>query len=188
MKWLAAWIMDRIVGDGSSDWELAMRREYDELENGHFSWASGCLFVRSMNLAKREYQFIGAIILLPMLSLIIAMFVTTGLFFLVLKNLDFPHVIMSLPMIALQLPFGVLLGMVRPRRVPLIIGMLGFVSQQLFPQFLLWTLLDAPFNFWWGPNVTIYNMTPIMGYACSLTMWVGGAYLGAWLGRRRLVR
>jgi hypothetical protein len=42
MKWLAIWIMNRIVGDGSSEWSLAMRREFDELQNGHLGWAAGC--------------------------------------------------------------------------------------------------------------------------------------------------
>lgn len=186
MKWLATRIMDRIVGDGSSDWELAMRREFDELENGYLAWASGCLITQSVNRAKRGAPIIGAIILLPMLSLIVGMVVTTGFYYLFLRDLGLPHVIMSLPYIALQLPFAVLLGMVRPWRLPLLIGMLGFASHQFFPQLLSSAVLDAPFHFWWGPNITIYNMTPAMGYTCSMAMWCGGAYIGMRIKQKRL--
>lgn len=42
MKWLATWMMNRIAGDGSSEWALAMRREFDELEQGQLGWAVGC--------------------------------------------------------------------------------------------------------------------------------------------------
>jgi hypothetical protein len=44
MKWLAIWIMNRIVGDGRNEWSLAMRREFDELQSGHLGWATGCLW------------------------------------------------------------------------------------------------------------------------------------------------
>jgi hypothetical protein len=186
MKWLATWVMNRIAGDRSSEWSLAMRREFDELETGHLGWAAGCIFAQSLNMAKREASFVVMLFLLPLISLVAATVVSFGLYYLLLKDSGVPPVVMSLPIIILQLPCAILLGMIRPWRAPLMVGALGFTSHQFFPQFLLWALLDAPFHFWWGPNVTIYNMTPIMGHACSIATWLGGAYFGARLGRRRL--
>ncbi len=186
MKWLATWIMDHIGGDSDCDWTIAMQREFDVLENGHMAWAAGCLATHLVNQVKTATPIIGVIILLPLVALIVGIGVTTGLHYLFLRDSGLPHVIMSLPTIALQLPFAILLGMVRLWRLPILVGMLGFASHQFFPQLLLSTFFDAPFHFWWGPNVTIYNMTPEMGYACSMAMWLGGAYIGTWIKRKRL--
>ncbi len=188
MKWLATWIMNWIARDGSSDWALAMRCEFEELKRGHLHWALGCSFALLKEKVKRESAFIAALILLPLASLATGTAVTLGIYYVFLRDSGLPHMVMSLPSIIIQLPFAALLGLARPSYMPLLIGALGFISQQIVPQILFSALFDAPFHFWWGPNVTIYNMTPAMGYACSIAMWLIGAHLGAGFARARLAR
>ena len=186
MKWLSTWIMDRIAEDGSSEWAFAMRREFDELERGHLGWAAGSLLALSKGYAKRKARFVSALVLVPLISLVFGTAVTLACYSLFFEGSNAPRVVMSLPAIVLQLPFAFFLGTVRPLRAPFLVGAMGFVSHQFFPAFLFWMLFAAPFHFWWGPNVTIYNMTPAMGYACSLAMWLVGAALGAKFARTRL--
>jgi hypothetical protein len=63
MKWLATWIMNRIAGDGRSEWALAMRREFDELDRGHFSWAIGCVGAVCKKDVRENAPFLIAILL-----------------------------------------------------------------------------------------------------------------------------
>jgi hypothetical protein len=63
MKWLATWIMNRIAGNGSSDWALAMRREFDELDYGHFGWAMGCVGAVCIKDVRENAPFLIAILL-----------------------------------------------------------------------------------------------------------------------------
>jgi hypothetical protein len=186
MIWFASWIINRFVGNDSSDWALAMRREFDELESGHLEWAVGCASTVIFRRTKSEAPFISALIFLPILSLICGVPISLAGHWL-LKDIGVPHGIMSLPIILSQLPFAIWLGIVGHRNAPLIVGTLGFVSQEFLPQLILAVLSGVPFHFWWGPNVTVYSMTPAMGYACSAAMWIAGALWGSRLKRNRLL-
>jgi hypothetical protein len=63
MKWLATCIMNRIVGDGSSIWSLAMQREFDELQGGHLGWALGCVGALGLTDVRQNPGFYIAILL-----------------------------------------------------------------------------------------------------------------------------
>lgn len=60
MKWFSTLIMDQI---GNSEWALAMRREFEELENGHLAWAVGCIGALCIRDFQQNLAFLIAIIL-----------------------------------------------------------------------------------------------------------------------------
>lgn len=63
MKWFAFWIINHIARDDCSEWALAMRREFEELESGYLGWVLGCIGALCVKDLRDNAAYLIAIIL-----------------------------------------------------------------------------------------------------------------------------
>ncbi len=179
MKSLATWIMNRIADDDSSNWTLAMRREFDELDNGHLLWALGCLGLAVRRDLWQNWKFLCAVVLCA--------------FFLVVP---YPMLMAFLPReflvenfyklaIFAPVPFALLLGWLKPDRV-LTVGILGgLIGQGLGGVSLAvivagWTWKTALVDTVWMDTLPTY-----LGIVVQTAIWLAAAYAGATIRKLR---
>jgi len=171
MKLLARSIMNWICREGISDWQSAMRREFDELQSGHLAWALGCmrtLFIEELRLNGHFY-----------LLVLLAQYFCFAIFVWVLWAMDPSKEIVRAfgptGLLLSPLPAAILLGRLRPNKTHNIVLIGGFLSSMVIVGFSF----DAPTLIWIASNNTLYNAPPLVGLIASVGVWQIGTAIGA---------
>jgi hypothetical protein len=178
-RWLA--VSDRTM------WIAAMAAETDAAEEHRISWAFGCLWAALADRLVRDRWFLLSLIALPALALLIVL--PAGLLTAVgASKLGVPINALVPTMLLGPLPCAWLLGKMRPFVSPIFVGTIGFLAHQTIPLLAMWVLLGvSPVSFW-APNLTYYNMPPVIGLLASWVVWISGAWCGARPGKGRTKR
>lgn len=184
MKWLANWIMNRIVGQGSSDWAQAMRSEYDALANGHLTWAIGC----TSSLALRELRLNWGLFAAIFVSVILIVAAYPWLIFKLAEyDKEFFRANFYMIFVVAPIPFAFALGAWRPDRKLTIALLGGLVGQGMGNTLVASVMLGGSFFSWfftamWMDTLPIYQASVVIAL-----IWYAGAWLGATI-RTRFVR
>ena len=177
-------LADRIAGPERREWIAAMAAETEAAGRHGAGWALGCLAAALRDRLERDGWFWLALAGLPGLSLVLAVALTLAAV-IGARALGI-SMLATVPLMLLgPLPAAWLLGRMRPRYAPLLIGTLAFLVHQIVPLLGMWALTGTPPHWFWSPNVTYYNMPATTGIFMSWLTWVGGVW---WGGRRRAGR
>jgi hypothetical protein len=181
MKWFATWIMDRIAGGGSSNWALAMRREFDELEGGHLRWAFGCVGALCLQDMKDNALFLLAILLS-------AYFLVVHFGDLTWPLAEYDEQLYSDWFFALdhfgQVPFALFLGFWRPTRALTITILGGYFAYTVGGILYVMHSFGGSISDWWGG--TVYQVmgrggeNAYLATAIDLVVWYVAARVGGW--------
>ncbi|HEV7233389.1 MAG TPA: hypothetical protein VGN36_04020 [Sphingorhabdus sp.] len=179
MKGLARWIMNRVAGDGRSDWALAMQREFEALESGHFGWALGCATVElrngfgiygSMILAVTAVHFLA-----PVLAAVVAIpaYRYGG------------NALSQVVAFGYAAPWAFLLGMYRPQYILAICLTGGVILPAASGYLVAKAILNIGFvDYFSGIGATMLVGLNSIGTVAMLLLWYGCATLGARLAKR----
>lgn len=177
MKSLATWIMNRIAGEGSSDWAQAMRCEYDELEEGHFGWAMGSLgavIARDIRLNWPLFAgvFLTSVLMVPITFLIFALVRSN-------EALEaFLHAHFYTIFILLPAPFSFLFGYWKPGRALLTAILGGFIGQGVINAIVASLLLGGGFLHWWIDAMWMDTLPFWLGSIVVTAIWFASAWAG----------
>lgn len=177
MKWLATWIMNRIAGDGSSDWALAMRREFDELEEGHLGWALGSLGTVIATDVRTNWRFLASILLA---CLFLNFYYGRAVFELAAANLErsiFREYFYAISILS-PLPIPFLLGYLKPGRAMTIAVLGGFVGVGVGGTLVAMSQLGGSFYTWWVDAMWMDTFPVWLGAIVTAGIW----FVCAWLG------
>jgi hypothetical protein len=185
MKWLATWIMNRIVGNGSSDWALAMRREYDELLSGHFGWSMGCLVATTVRELRTNWLFLFCIVFSAYFILVQYSHL---IFQLAIYDRAFVTAHFYKLFIFAPVPFALALGYWRPDRILTISFLGGFICQGIGSTFYAMYQLGGSFYSWWIEAMWMDTLPVYMGHLVQFGIWYvaasAGGKLKGWQGSR----
>lgn len=177
MKWLATWMMNRIAGDGSSDWAQAMRREYAELGEGHLGWAMGSLGAVIARDIRLNWQLFAGVVLTSVLMVPVSFLI----FALARSNeaLEaFLHAHFYTIFIVLPVPFSLLLGYWKPGRALLTAILGGFIGQGVVTALIASLLLGGGFLHWWIDAMWMDTLPFWLGSIVVTAIW----FVSAWAG------
>lgn len=181
MRWLATWIMDRIAGDGSSEWTLAMRREFDELDQGHLAWAIGCLLTEIKRTLWNEKSMLMAIVAIHFLGPALAAFASVPADRLGGFGLS------QIVAFCYAAPWAFLLGLHWPRSTKMITVFGGVILPLFVGYSAMIAVLDmrfADYIFAWEGAVILGGVNA-KGSIAMVLLWYGCTSLGARIGRKR---
>ncbi|MBD3729072.1 MAG: hypothetical protein IE933_05135 [Sphingomonadales bacterium] len=176
---IARWL----AGPEQREWIDAMQAEACDDAQPALGWAAGAVLSAARLRAARDWQLVAALLLAPPLALAVflAVFFATAMVGRAagLGTLPFTT---PLVMALAVLPFAYALGRIRPGRAAKWLGLGAFLAFQALPPAIFSLAFGAPFVFWWGLNVAVYNLPWHVGYLANLAVWIAGAVLG---GRHR---
>lgn len=177
----AAWL----AGAERAIWIAAMEAETDAVEESRTIWALGCLWAVLADRVTRDRWFLLNLFALPALAFCLV--VPLGLLASIGANmLGIPIPALVPVMLFGPLPCAWLLGSIRPSFSATLVGTIGFLVHQSVPLLAMWIVFDVtPVSFFWGPNLTYYNMPPVAGLLMSWLIWVAGTWSGTRSGRLR---
>jgi hypothetical protein len=182
MKPLASWIMDRVVGDGSCEWALAMRREYDELPNSHLRWAIGCVGAICFKDLRENARFLMAI-------LFSAYFLVVHFGDLTWPLAEYDQQLYRDWFFAFdhfgQVPFALMLGFWRPTRALTITILGGYLAYTVGGILYVMHSFGGSISDWWAGDV--YQVmgrggeNAYFATAIDLAVWYVAARIGGWI-------
>jgi hypothetical protein len=175
MKSLAAWIMNRIADDGSSEWLLAMRREFDELQSGHLGWAMGCWQVKLRQNFSQDLMLVGALLAVHILGPIVAM-----LFNAMLVGIGITSLTYALAF-CYAAPWAILLGRYRPNSVMLI----SLIGGAVFPSIIGFSSSVFVISISNVHDSAVLAGLNGKGLLSSLVLWLACASIGQWIAHNQ---
>lgn len=187
MKWLATWIMNRIAGDGSSEWALAMRSEFDELQSGYLGWAAGCVMASTIQYMRQNWLLLAAITLAAYL---LVEWYGMLLFYIAIYDREF--LIENTYKLAIfgHVPFALLLGYWKPDRTLSIAVIGGFVGCGIGGAFSAMYHFGGSFYSWVVEATWMDTLPAYAGFVAVSGIWFSAAKVGGslrqWQRRRSL--
>lgn len=169
-----------VAGRDRTEWIDAMAAEAECAGVESTSWAAGCLWAAVKDRIMREWRLAAAILLFPVAvsALELVLFFPVVLFG---RYAGLPNWTFIAVFLLVQMPFGFLLGRSNPLRRALVAGALASLVLDVIGIVTFWIEFGQGPQIWFEKGSQVYNMAPILGWACSLSMWLAGA----WLGSRR---
>jgi hypothetical protein len=170
---LARWI----AGSERAEWIDAMEAEAESIRGDSTVWTVGCAAAAFRERLWRERWFLGAVLGLPVIEILLRLL----LFFPVVdagNALGLPAWTFIAVFIALGFPFGFSLGHFMPRRRAVLAALFCGVLIELFGVVEFWIAFGKGPEIWFQPNSHIYNMTPVLGWATGIGIWLVGALAG----------
>ena len=177
-------IATRIAGRERAEWLNAMAAETEAADEESTQWAAGCLWAAIKDRISRDWRFAAAIVLFPILIFVLQ-FV---LFFpVVWLSLDagLPRWTFVAVFLLLPLPFSFALARSRPLRGALLGAVLSSLVLDLIGVVTFWIEFGQGPPIWFEKGTQVFNMTPVLGWSCSLAVWLAGAWLGSRSGRAK---
>jgi len=167
-----------VAGGDRSEWVDAMAAEAEFAGIESTSWARGCLWAAVKDRIAREWRLAAAILLLPVTvsALELVLFFPVVFFG---RYAGLPNWTFIAVYLILQIPFGFLLGRSKPLRRALIAAALSSLVLDVIGVVSFWIELGQGPEIWFEKGSQVYNMTPLLGWACSLSMWLTGAWFGS---------
>jgi hypothetical protein len=187
MKWLATWIMNWIVGDGSSEWAMAMRSEFDELQSGHLGWAVGCIMASTIQHIRQNWFFLAAVILAA--YLVVEWY---GMLLFYIATYDREFLIENAYKLSIlgHVPSAFLLGYWKPDRALSIAIIGGFIGCGVGGAFSAMYHLGGSFYSWVVDAMWMDTLPAYAGFVAVLGIWFAAAKVGGrlreWQRRRSL--
>lgn len=180
MKLLADWIMKSFAKRNSSDWALAMQREFEELSTGHLSWAIGCKFVELKLNFPSNMRLMLAIAAVHFLAPVLTALITAPIF------QSGGITLSQIVAFSYAAPWAFLLGIYRPRKVILISLVGGF----LFPIASGYSVASAVFrmnvmDYVKGIGATMLSDLNGVGTLNMLLLWYVSATAGSYVAHRK---
>ena len=173
---LARWI----AGPERAEWIDAMQAEAQSIRGDSTRWAAGCAVAALRERLWRERGFLGAIFGLPVADFLLRLL----LFFPVVdagNALGLPGWTFIAVFVFLGFPLGFLLGWSMPRWRGLLGALLCGAFLELASVAQFWILFGKGPEGWFQPNSHIYNMTPVLGWATGIAIWLAGALAGSFM-------
>ena len=130
---------------------------------------------------KSEERFLLAILLMPIGVYLFQFLVFFPVVWLS-RSLGLPMWTFIVVQLFLPLPFAFILARSTPLRRALFIAALSWLVLDALDVVIFWIMLGQGPQIWFEKGSQIYNMTPVLGWTCSLAVWLMGAWLGS-LGR-----
>jgi len=177
---IARWI----AGSQRREWTDAMEAEANQTDASSISWAGGCLSASVRDRLLRERYSMLAVVLLPpiVFALNMVLFVPTVH---LVDSLGWPHLTLVGFALLTPVPFAFAMGLFMPLRRALTTGLLCGVANELVNIVFFWIYFGQGPEIWFHKGSTVYMMTPILGWACGISFWIAGAWLGAAARRRK---
>lgn len=182
MRQLATWVMDRIAKEGRSEWTLAMRREFDELDQGHLGWAVGCLLTEIRDRVWNEKAMLAAIVAIHFLGPALAAFASVP------ADRVGGFGLSQIVAFCYAAPWAFVLGVYWPRST-IMITMFGGV---ILPLFVGYSATIAILDMQWADYILVWEGAVILGGVntkgsiAMILLWYGCSNLGARMSRKRL--
>ncbi len=175
---LANWI----AGPDREEWVLAMAVEADAADGHGTRWALGCLFAAGRDRLARDWQFVAAIVMLPVLTMVLGI-ASTLIIFIGAQALETSAMVAIPLMLFGPLPAAWLLGKMRPDRSSVVVGTIAFMIHQALPFLLMWAVFGSMLRFW-SADTVYYNMPAYAGLPMSWLVWIVGTWWGASMQKR----
>lgn len=166
-----------IAGRERSEWLDAMTAETEASNEDSTEWAAGCLWAAIRDRINRERRFAAAIVLFPILIFVLQFL----LFFPVVwlsSDAGLPRWTFVAVFLALPLPFGFALARSKALRRAVLGAVLSSMVLDLIGVVTFWIEFGQAPAVWFEKGSQVYNMTPVLGWSCSLAVWLAGAWLG----------
>ena len=173
-----------VAGRDRTEWIDAMAAEAECAGVESTSWAAGCFWAAVKERFMREWRLAAAILLLPVAVSVLELVLFFPVVFLG-RYAGLPNWTFIAVFLILQIPFGFLLGRSKPLGRALVAAALGSLVLDVIGVVSFWIEFGQGPQIWFEKGSQVYNMAPILGWACSLSMWLAGAWLGA---QRNLAR
>jgi hypothetical protein len=172
-------LADLVAGAERGEWIAAMAGE--TAAGGGTRWALGCLGAALAERLGREWRFILALALAPLLALVwsgIVFFTTVA----IIRGIGLPAAIMVGFLLAAPLPFPLLLARYFPDRA-WATAPIAFLTYTFIP--LLW-LTGLDLAGWFSSSATWFNLPAFIGFPLDVGAWVAAAWAGrAWAFREQ---
>jgi hypothetical protein len=180
---LARWI----AGSERVEWVDAMEAEAASADGSSTAWAIGCVTAAFKERIWRERSFVALIAGLPATDFILRWL----LFFPVVltgEAFGLPGWTFIAVFLALGFPFAFYLGRTMPRVRAVVAALLCGALLEIGGIVQFWIAFGKGPEIWFQPNSHVYNMTPVLGWTTSISIWLAGALVGSLAGpkgRRR---
>lgn len=175
---LANWI----AGPDREEWVLAMAVEADAADGHGTRWALGCLFAAGKDRLARDWRFVAAIVMLPILTMVLGI-ASAFVIFIGAQALK-SSVVAEIPLMLLEaLPAAWVLGRMRPDRSPVLIGTIAFLIYLAVPLVLMWAVFGIMISIW-SADAVYYNLPAYAGLPMSWLVWIVGTWWGASIQKR----
>lgn len=175
---LANWL----AGPDRAEWVLAMAVEADAADRHGTRWALGCLLAAGKDRVTRDWRFLAAIVMLPILTMVLGIASTFAVF--IGAQALGTSGMAAIPLMLLEaLPAAWLLGRMRPNHSSVLIGTIAFVIHQAVPLILMWAVFGIILRIW-SAGMIYYNMPAYLGLPMSWLVWIAGTWWGASMQKR----
>lgn len=170
---LARWT----AGPQRKEWLDAMAAEAATAGERSTGWALGCLWASMKDRAIREERFFLAILLLPIGVYLLEFLIFFPLVWLS-RLLGLPTWTFTIVQLLLPLPFAFTVARRTQLRRALLVAALSWFILDALGVVTFWIMFGQGPGIWFEKGSQIYNMTPVLGWTCSLAVWLTGAWLG----------
>jgi hypothetical protein len=167
-----------VAGRDRTEWIDAMAAEAESAGVESTSWAVGCFWAAVKDRIAREWRLAAAILLLPVAVSALELVLFFPVIFLG-RYAGLPNWTFVAVFLIVQIPFGFLLGRSKPLRRALIAAALSSLVLDVIGVVSFWIEFGQGPQIWFEKGSQVYNVTPILGWACSLSMWLAGAWFGS---------
>lgn len=165
-----------IAGPDRQDWVMAMAAETHAAGPRGNQWALGGLYAATKDRMIRDALFLAALIMLPAFALVLVI-ALTFVIFLGTLTLGVPDFI-AVPLTLLgPLPVAWLLGMMRPKYPPLLVGTIAFFLHQAVPAITMWAFFGNLPSIG-SPSMPYFDIPGCVGLLASWLIWVGATWRG----------
>jgi len=175
-----------IAGRARTEWLDAMAAEAESIKGDTTAWALGCLWAAISDRAHRDWRLALAILLIPICINLLEFALFFPVFWLS-HVLGLPAWTFVVVFILLPLPFAFALGRRMELRRALLASTLSSLILNAIGILGFWMMFGQGPEVWFEKGSQVYNMTPILGWTCSLCVWLAGAWLGLFMRRRARV-
>lgn len=161
-----------------------MEAEAASLGGGSTPWAAGCAAAALRDRMWRERWFLAAILSFPVLVEVLRVL----LFFPVVEAADalgLPAWTFIAVFLFLGFPLGFTLGRFMPRKRAVVAALVCGVLLESAGIIQFWIAFGKGPEIWFQPNSHVYNMTPVLGWASSISIWLVGALIGSLTRRQK---